>query len=238
MWCCKGRAIDTFLVVHVLRVVWLQLRSLREFPEKTPAGVNSEAAWCRKAVRMWIWEIQHAFPWIYLLKSPTWIFTIYVPNRDFWNEDSFDLVLWLGGSCKVMAFELTYRLTFIDTVETATTGLMGPRSRSLPALGRSMPGDEEIQYREPWKVWRWRRFHRNDGWRMMRMMRMMMFHSILLFLSPPRREKKHHAGRRISTSSGNITKKMPLCHSWPFLWYASFTHTAGKCHSCIQLQWQ
>jgi len=30
----------------------------------------------------------------------------------------------------------------------ATTGLMGPRSRSLPALGRSMPGDEEIQYRD------------------------------------------------------------------------------------------
>ena len=45
------------------------------------------------------------------------------------------------------------------------------------------------------------------------------------FFPPQEEKKKHHAGRRISTSSGNITKKMPLCHSWPFLWYASFTHT-------------
>ena len=145
-------------------------------------------------------------------------------------------MLWLGGSGKVMAFELTYRLTFIDTVETATTGLMGPRSRSLPALGRSMPGDEEIQYREPWKVWRWRRFHRNDGWRMMIMM---MFHSILLFLSPPRREKKN------TMQVGGLVHLLVISQKnalMPFMTLSVVrefhTHTAGKCHSCIQLQWQ
>ena len=37
------------------------------------------------------------------------------------------------------------------------------------------------------------------------------FHTFVSF--PPKKRKKHHAGRRISTSSGNITKKMPLCHS-------------------------
>lgn len=44
-----------------------------------------------------------------------------------------------------MAFELTYRLTFIDTVEAPAIGAL-PRSRSLPVLGSAPTADEEVQY--------------------------------------------------------------------------------------------
>ena len=46
-----------------------------------------------------------------------------------------------------MAFELTYRLTFIDTIELEPEKLK--RSQSLPALGVPLAA-EEIQHREPW----------------------------------------------------------------------------------------
>ena len=52
-----------------------------------------------------------------------------------------------------MAFELTYRHTFID-VEIPSVNL--PRSRSEPALGSLMPvADEEEMQKETWvRVWR------------------------------------------------------------------------------------
>jgi len=50
-----------------------------------------------------------------------------------------------------MAFELTYRLTFIDTVEAPAIGAL-PRSRSLPVLGSAPTADEEVQYQAPRQV--------------------------------------------------------------------------------------
>eukprot|EP00435_Cladocopium_sp_Y103_P053170 s105_g17.t1 len=44
-----------------------------------------------------------------------------------------------------MAFQLTYRLTFIDTVEAPPIGAL-PHSRSLPVLGSSPTADEEVHY--------------------------------------------------------------------------------------------
>eukprot|EP00435_Cladocopium_sp_Y103_P045737 s105_g13.t1 len=52
-----------------------------------------------------------------------------------YNSDTFE----------VMAFELTYRLTFIDTVEAPPIGAL-PRSRSLPVLGSIPTADEEVHY--------------------------------------------------------------------------------------------
>ena len=53
-----------------------------------------------------------------------------------------------GIDFEVMAFELAYRLTFIDAVEAPAVGAL-PRSRSLPVLGSVPTADEEVQYQAP-----------------------------------------------------------------------------------------
>ena len=54
---------------------------------------------------------------------------------------------------KVMDFQLTYRMTFIDTIEPPEVENLR-RSRSLPVLGNTPAADEEIDKKEPWTV-RW-----------------------------------------------------------------------------------
>ena len=56
-----------------------------------------------------------------------------------------------GIDFEVMAFELAYRLTFIDAVEAPAVGAL-PRSRSLPVLGSVPTADEEVQYQAPRQV--------------------------------------------------------------------------------------
>ena len=51
-----------------------------------------------------------------------------------------------------MAFELTYRSTFIDTIELEPAEKL-KRSQSLPALTIPLAA-EEIQNREPWDEWK------------------------------------------------------------------------------------
>ena len=50
-----------------------------------------------------------------------------------------------------MAFELTYRHTFIDVDDVEIPSVNLPRSRSEPALGNLMPvADEEEMHKETW----------------------------------------------------------------------------------------
>ena len=214
---------------------WLQLRSLRNFP-KTPAVKTQRQLGAYSSCWMWIWEIQQAFP----KESISWK----IPNLNIYIIRSFQRFLKQRYSTWCFGWVGRVR-SWLSSWRTAWPSLTPLRLRPL-GWWDHVP----VAY-QPWDAAcpAMRRFsteslekcegegdNRKDGWRMMRMMRMMMFHSILLFLSPPRKNNTMQVGGLVHLLV--ISQKMPLCHSWPFLWYASFTHTAGKCHSCIQLQWQ
>ena len=52
-----------------------------------------------------------------------------------------------------MAFQLTYRLTFIDAIEPPAVESLR-RSRSLPVLGSTPAAEEVTEKKEPWTtIW-------------------------------------------------------------------------------------
>ena len=183
---------------------WLQLRSLRNFP-KTPAVKTQRQLGAYSSCWMWIWEIQQAFP----KESISWK----IPNLNIYIIRSFQRFLKQRYSTWCFGWVGRVR-SWLSSWRTAWPSLTPLRLRPLgwwdhvpvayQPWDAACPAMRRFSTESLEKVWRWRR--QPEGW-----MKDdeddedddVPFHT---FVSFPPKKKQHHAGRRISTSSGNITK--------------------------------